>query len=521
MNGHRGEMITVLYKVVNSASDGNNGLYNAFQMPRSNGVTLISVKQHCTALNNLNYLGAEGFHWRVCIEDKQPPPSTTVKYPFSWWDIQDEKARLPVKEYSMSQVDSMFMPSISSESSDSSLSKSTKVTLKGLGKAMNAMASAVEGSSADNGPRVPVIAFKLLDLVRMHDAFTEKHGGRKEIQTGTMGKSFRRRPPSSRSSTSANSAPAPPTHTRVSSTSLRAAAPHHQPTAAAPHHQPTARPTPPSARRHTQVPAPRHTQAPATRHTQAPATRHTQAPGARHTPTSNLMDFGHPVPSTPNVNTPSPYSNETRAERLKREYAQKKQKANRIWDDVDQRWVEVDPKAGVKQGSQSAPPQPIAPSSSKKVKGIKLDPANAIGKSASVQAGVHARVNNMKQSQQQAVQEIRQREAKKAASDAEEDEARKRLEPKIKKWSEEHGKKKQLRALIASLHTILWTGANWKQMSIGDLLNDAKVKKAFYKASRVVHPDKTGDLDAEKRFLAKRIFDALSQAKTEFDNSLR
>ena len=191
-----------------------------------------------------------------------------------------------------------------------------------------------------------------------------------------------------------------------------------------------------------------------------------------------------------------------------------------MWDDVDQRWVEVDPKAGVKAGSQSAPPEPANASNGKKSVGIKLDASSAIGKSANVQAAVHSRVNDMKQSQAKAVQDLRQREAKKAASDVEEDEVRRRLEPKIKAWSEEHGKRKQLRALLASLHTILWPGANWKQMSIGDILDDGKVKKAFHKASRVVHPDKTSDLDAEKRFLAKRVFDALSQAKTEFDDSV-
>jgi hypothetical protein len=37
----------------------------------------------------------------------------------------------------------------------------------------------------------------------------------------------------------------------------------------------------------------------------------------------------------------------------------------------------------------------------------------------------------------------------------------------------------------------------------------------------VVHPDKTGGLDAEKRFVAKRVFDALTQAKVEFDGGVR
>ncbi len=42
-------------------------------------------------------------------------------------------------------------------------------------------------------------------------------------------------------------------------------------------------------------------------------------------------------------------------------------------------------------------------------------------------------------------------------------------------------------------------------------MDDRKCKLAFHKASRGVHPDKTIHLSAEGRFLAKRIFDALSQ----------
>jgi hypothetical protein len=155
----------------------------------------------------------------------------------------------------------------------------------------------------------------------------------------------------------------------------------------------------------------------------------------------------------------------------------------------------------------------------KKEVGISLDPANAAGKSLAVQRAVHARVNEMKQSQAKALQEVRERELKKKQDEAEEDAIRKQLEPKIKAWSEEHGKKKQLRALLASLHTVLWPGAQWKQVTIGDLLDPKKVKVQFHKASRVVHPDKAHHLPADQRFLAKRIFDALSQAKNEFDEN--
>ena len=53
----------------------------------------------------------------------------------------------------------------------------------------------------------------------------------------------------------------------------------------------------------------------------------------------------------------------------------------------------------------------------------------------------------------------------------------------------------------------------------GDLLEPKKVKRAYYKASRFVHPDKLVGLSVEQRFVGKRIFDALSQAYAEFEES--
>lgn len=99
-----------------------------------------------------------------------------------------------------------------------------------------------------------------------------------------------------------------------------------------------------------------------------------------------------------------------------------------------------------------------------------------------------------------------------------EDEARKRLEPAVKAWSEEHGQKKQLRALLGSLHKILWPDAKWKPVSLGDILDHQKCSTCYKRAALVVHPDRTRGLNAVERFLSKRIFAALSQAKAEFDN---
>jgi len=409
---------------------------------------------------------------------------------FSWWDIQDENAVLPVKTAPQSQLAKFFAPpksgSASGESELDAAAKAAKGAFKSLGKAL----AGHEGG--DSGPLVPVIAFKLLDLVKMHDDFSHKNQGR----GGHIPQPSAPRP----------AAVPPRHHGKISGVSSSA----------------------PASRSASQNHAQRTTES------RPAAAKH--APVRQQSSDASLMDFGgssapssagsrvlHHTTSSPAMFNRPDNPNETRAERLKREYAQKKQNSNRVWDEVDQRWVEVDPKASLSgKVSKSAPPGgDMINANKKKEVGISLDPANAAGKSANVQAAVSKRVNDMKQQQAKALAEVRAREEKKKAEEAEEDMVRKRLEPKIKAWSEEHGKKKQLRALLASLHTILWPGAKWKQVSIGDLLDDKKVKVCFHKASRVVHPDKTHHLNAEQRFLAKRIFDALSQAKTEFDNGAK
>lgn len=446
------------------------------------------------------------------MEDNRTPPSKSGgAVPFSWWDIQDENARLPVKESTPSELEHMFFPKLSSHvSSSDSATKAAKGAFKSLGKAMNAVVDTAAGSGIDpEGSKVGVIVFKLVDLIQLHDAFDHKHQGHahappKQPRPARQPQPQPRRTPPSQHQQQPRAAPTP----------ARTSAP--PPAARTPAPQSRGVPQPRTQQRQQQAPSRRTTPA-------APRTSQRSA-----APPADLMGFGATAASPPVASSSASGAalNETRTEKLKREYANKQTKSNRVWDAIDERWVEVESKASAKAGTGSAPPgdSTVAGlasgrSSSTKVKGIKLDASNAVGKSANVQAAVHKRVNDMQESRAKALKEVREREAKKQADDAEEDDVRKRLEPKIKTWSEEHGKKKQLRALLGSMQVILWPGSSWKAVTIGDLLDDSKVKRCYHKASRVVHPDKTHHLDAEKRFLAKRIFDALSQAKTEFDES--
>lgn len=430
-------------------------------------------------------MGPEGYHWRVLVEDK--PGTAEIEKSFSWWDIQDGNAKLPVKEATQYELRKLLFPSKPAQSTTDTATKAAKGAFKMMGKMASVVAGEDPGDS--HGPPISVLTFKLLDLMKATDDVNSKHGGTP-----------------------------PPAHGRTR------AAPKHTPPPAAARSQPVQQASQARAQHRPQQPRPQPTPA-----------RPQQAHSARAPPQeANLMDFGsaptpapgvnprvlhHTLSSPPSMGGARPTNpNETRAQRLQREHIQREKTAakNRVWDPVDERWVEVKPGAAPPGSAKSGLAAPAVPKA--KVVGIKLDGSSAVGKSAHVQQAVADRVAKMESERQKKVNELREREAQKKANEDQEDVIRKQLDPKIKAWAEEHGKKKQLRALLASLHTVLWPGAKWKQLTIGDLLQDSKVKRAYHKATLVVHPDKTHDLPPEQRFLAKRVFDALSQAKTTFDN---
>ncbi|NXI47205.1 GAK kinase, partial [Galbula dea] len=89
------------------------------------------------------------------------------------------------------------------------------------------------------------------------------------------------------------------------------------------------------------------------------------------------------------------------------------------------------------------------------------------------------------------------------------------LKLKILEWIE--GKERNIRALISTLHTVLWEGENkWKPVSMADLVTPEQVKKYYRKAVLVVHPDKATGQTYEQ--YAKMIFMELNDAWSEFEN---
>jgi len=55
-------------------------------------------------------------------------------------------------------------------------------------------------------------------------------------------------------------------------------------------------------------------------------------------------------------------------------------------------------------------------------------------------------------------------------------------------WTE--GKQRNIRALLCSLHTVLWEDTKWQEVGMHQLVSQAEVKKFYRKACLTVHPDK-------------------------------
>ncbi|XP_053182021.1 cyclin-G-associated kinase [Scomber japonicus] len=89
------------------------------------------------------------------------------------------------------------------------------------------------------------------------------------------------------------------------------------------------------------------------------------------------------------------------------------------------------------------------------------------------------------------------------------------LKLQILDWIE--GKERNIRALLSTLHTVLWEGeTRWKPVGMADLVTPDQVKKYYRKAALVVHPDKATGQPYEH--YAKMIFMELNDAWSEFEN---
>lgn len=56
---------------------------------------------------------------------------------------------------------------------------------------------------------------------------------------------------------------------------------------------------------------------------------------------------------------------------------------------------------------------------------------------------------------------------------------------------------------------VLWAGSGWQAISLTDLITSTAVKKAYFKATLFVHPDKVQQKGAEQKYIAEKVFELL------------
>ncbi|PWW74275.1 hypothetical protein C7212DRAFT_283437 [Tuber magnatum] len=90
-----------------------------------------------------------------------------------------------------------------------------------------------------------------------------------------------------------------------------------------------------------------------------------------------------------------------------------------------------------------------------------------------------------------------------------------RVEDRVNAWKS--GKEGNLRALLASLDTVLWEGNGWKKVGMGELLMPNKCKVAYMKGIGKVHPDKISmEASTEQKMISAAVFTLLNEAWDKF-----
>ncbi|CAE6429755.1 unnamed protein product [Rhizoctonia solani] len=107
-----------------------------------------------------------------------------------------------------------------------------------------------------------------------------------------------------------------------------------------------------------------------------------------------------------------------------------------------------------------------------------------------------------------------------AAADAEGDQKhalKDSVDTRILAWK--GGKENNIRALIASLDTVLWPELGWTKVGMHELVMPNQVKIKYVRAIAKVHPDKlnTGSTTVEQKMIANSVFGALNEAWNAFE----
>jgi tetratricopeptide (TPR) repeat protein len=99
-----------------------------------------------------------------------------------------------------------------------------------------------------------------------------------------------------------------------------------------------------------------------------------------------------------------------------------------------------------------------------------------------------AAVQAIAKAERLAKERIRSENAIAAKEEAEKDSLRDNVDNRVATWK--NNKETNVRALLASLHEVVWPGLGWKKVGMHELVMDNQVKKCYMRAIGKLHPDK-------------------------------
>lgn len=97
--------------------------------------------------------------------------------------------------------------------------------------------------------------------------------------------------------------------------------------------------------------------------------------------------------------------------------------------------------------------------------------------------------------------------------------AEKEFGEKLNNWESRNHQKNNIRALLATMHNVLWKDSGWDPIGPGELIANAQVKNAYFKSLNIIHPDKHQNDSASIQYISERIFAAVNEAFKLFRNT--
>jgi len=99
---------------------------------------------------------------------------------------------------------------------------------------------------------------------------------------------------------------------------------------------------------------------------------------------------------------------------------------------------------------------------------------------------------------------------------ADRDKAYEELEDGIRKWAGKDNQRNNIRALLCTLHEVVWKESEWQALSFSDVMQPAHIKKHYWRAMKKFHPDQNQHKDYRQKYISERVTNELNAAWDEF-----